>query len=237
MAYQSNFERTEFKYILTPDQYYRILAAVKRACREDEYPSSTITSLYYDTPDHLLVRRSLERPVYKEKLRLRVYGKITPESMGFAEIKKKYEGVVYKRRVGLNVADSQAWLNGDKHRFSTQIEKEIDRFVMFYKGIAPSILIACERDSYASDADGLRLTFDRNIRFRAEDLDLLHGSYGEPVLPEGMVVMEAKAPGALPIWFVRLLSEAGAYKTGFSKVGAAYTIMMNENRLGGKKYA
>ena len=237
MTYQSSFERTEIKYVLTPNQYLRILAEVRRRCRPDAYPSSTITSIYYDTPDHLLTRRSIEKPAYKEKLRLRAYGDVTAASTAYAEIKKKYEGVVYKRRTGMNVADAERWLDGEKHHFATQIEKEIDRFVMFYKNIGPSILIAYERDSYFCDDAGLRLTFDRNIRFRTEDLSLLSGSWGDPLLPEGNVLLEAKAPGALPMWFVRLLSENKAYKTSFSKVGTAYEKTVNFHVKGGKKYA
>ncbi|MBQ7688347.1 MAG: polyphosphate polymerase domain-containing protein [Clostridia bacterium] len=237
MTYQANFERTEMKFILSPTQYYKVLSQVKKRCRPDEYPSSTITSIYYDTPDHLLTGRSMESPVYKEKLRLRAYGDVTEQSTAYAEIKKKYEGIVYKRRTGLNLTDAERWLSGEKHRFSTQIEKEIDRFVRFYKNIAPSTLIAYERDSFFADEAGLRLTFDKNIRFRTEDLSLLSGSYGEALLPEGHVLLEAKAPGALPMWFVRLLSENGIRKTSFSKVGAAYEKTLYQQRNGGKKYA
>lgn len=239
MAYQSNFERTEIKYILTPNQYLKVLSEIKKRCRPDDYPSSTITSVYYDTPDRLLTRRSMERPAYKEKLRLRAYGDVTADSPAYAEIKKKVNGIVYKRRTGMRLPEAEAWLRGEKHHFSTQIEKEIDRFVRFYGNPEPAFLIAYERDSFFSDADGLRLTFDRNVRFRTEDLCLLSGSRGELLLPEGSVLLEAKAPAALPLWFVRLLSEQKIYKTGFSKVGAAYAKSANFTKKinGGIKYA
>ena len=237
MSVQFSFERTEFKYRLTPTQALRILAAVKTRCEPDEYPFSAIASVYYDTPDFLLTRRSLEKPAYKEKLRLRTYGAAEESAAAFAEIKKKVDGVVYKRRTALPLRDARRWLNGETRRADTQIEKEIDRFLTFYGALRPAILIACERDSFISRADGLRLTFDRNIRFRAEDPDPAFGTRGELLLPEGAVLMEAKAAGALPLWFVRLLSENGAYKTDFSKVGTAYTVMTDRTYKGGQKYA
>ena len=237
MSMQFSFERTEYKFRLTPTQYFQILAGVKARCVPDEYPFSAITSVYYDTPDFLLTRRSLEKPAYKEKLRLRVYGPATASSAAFAEIKKKMDGVVYKRRTALNVREAQRWLGGETRRTGTQIEREIDRFLSFYPGLRPAILIACERDSFVSPDGALRLTFDRNIRYRAEEPDPLAGPYGALLLPEGAVLMEAKASGALPLWFARLLSGSGAYKTDFSKVGTAYLTMMNQICTGGKKYA
>ena len=236
MAYQSNFQRKEIKYLLSPAQFSAVRAETEARCEWDRYPTATVTSLYYDTPDSLLIRRSIEKPVYKEKLRVRVYGAATEDATAYVEIKKKYEGIVYKRRVGLNVREAAAWLRGETRRAYTQIEREIECFLDFYKTLAPAMLIACERDSFLSPADGdLRITFDRTIRFRQSDLSLLSGTRGELLLEQGTVLMEA--PGTLPDWFIRMLSGNGVVPSGFSKYGAAYQKRLSEELKGGKKYA
>ncbi len=236
MSYQNKFERRELKFLLTPAQYAAVRAAAERECRPDAYPSSTVTSIYYDTPESLLIRRSLERPAYKEKLRVRVYGKPAADAVAYVEIKKKYDGVVYKRRVGLNAASAAAWLQGDVHRTGSQIEREIEYFLSFYKNLRPAVLIACERDSFAGDGD-FRLTFDKNIRFRRTDLRFSGGTRGELLLAQGNVLMEAKAPGRLPQWLIDVLSENKIYKTSFSKYGAAYQKRLREANEGGFCYA
>lgn len=237
MCYQSNFERKEYKYLLPPEVYQTVREAAEKNMGPDKFPTAAVTSLYYDTPSRLLIRRSLEKPDYKEKLRVRVYGKADEASTAYVEIKKKFEGVVYKRRTALPVPEAAAWLGGEKKTDPTRIEAEIEHFLDYYKDLAPAMLIACERDSFFEPETGFRLTFDKNIRFRENDLSLLSGSYGELLLPRGTVLMEAKAPGALPRWFIRILSENKIYKTSFSKYGAAYSKRLAARLQGGKKYA
>ena len=238
MTYQSCFERKEIKYLLTPAQYAAVAEAVEENCEWDKFPTSTVTSLYYDTPTNLLIRRSIEAPAYKEKLRVRVYGKANADSTAYVELKKKYEGVVYKRRTGLPVPDAAAWLRGEIQNRPGRIEEEIEQFLRFYGDLAPAMLIACERDSFLSERDcNFRVTFDRGIRFRTVDLSLLSGSYGEMLLHPGYVLMEAKAPGMLPGWFIKALSENCVRKTSFSKYGTAYKKRLTQTMLGGKKYA
>ncbi|MGN1235328.1 MAG: polyphosphate polymerase domain-containing protein [Christensenellaceae bacterium] len=215
----SVFERTELKYLLTQEQYAAILPKMREHLIMDRYGETSIRSLYYDTENLLLIRRSIERPFYKEKLRLRSYGVPASRDPVFLEIKKKYDGIVYKRRIALPYAkaehfDTQGLLRSD------QIAKEIAYFIQCYPTIAPRYLILYERTAYFGE---IRVTFDRDIRFRTERLSLVSEGDGIPIRPDH-ILMELKIGEAMPLWLAHLLSEHQIYKTSFSKVGEAYTI-------------
>ncbi len=219
---RSCFQRYEKKYLLTPAQY----AAVKRwmapYMKPDAHPSYTICNIYYDTEHYDLIRASLEKPVYKEKLRLRSYGVPGSRDPAFVEIKKKYEGVVYKRRVTLQAMDAIRWLSGRQSGDGSQISREIDWFLRFYRP-EPKAFLAYDREAYAA-ADGgeLRITFDTDIRVRSNELDLRSGDYGLPLLNSNQLLMEIKIPGAAPMWLARLLSNNSIFPTSFSKYGTYY---------------
>ena len=107
-----------------------------------------------------------------------------------------------------------------------QISKEIDWMFKIYNGLAPAMYISYDRQSYTSaDDDELRLTFDRNITWRSTELDQRVGSYGSKLLPEGVVLMELKIPGAMPVWFSKILDELKIYPASFSKYGNSYRVM------------
>ena len=218
-----SFKRYEKKYLLSAAQYARVLEQLRPHIEPDEYFQSTVCSLYYDTADCTLIRRSIERPVYKEKLRLRSYGVPAPETPVFVELKKKYKGVVYKRRVTAPAGLAARWLAGEAEPPEDgQMEREIDWFVRQYRPV-PRAFIACERTAWRAVEDPeLRVTFDERLRWREQDLDLCAGSEGEPLLAEGEVLMELKIPQAAPLWLARLLSEDGLFPTSFSKYGTAY---------------
>ena len=95
------FERRELKYRITDAQRAALEAAFDARMVPDEYGESTICNIYYDTADYRLIRAPLEKPAYKEKLRLRSYGVTGPGGEVFLELKKKYKGIVYKRRITL----------------------------------------------------------------------------------------------------------------------------------------
>lgn len=232
MKIQTIFCRRESKYLITEEQMRRVLTKMGSRIRPDEYGRSTICNLYFDTPDYLLIRRSIEKPIYKEKLRLRSYGTPTDEQNIFAEIKKKYKGIVYKRRItlkGKNESEMAAGRVPDK----SQIGKEIDYFFRRYAPLSPKVYLSYEREAfYGVDDRGFRVTFDDNILARSCDLCLSDGSYGTPLLPEGKVLMEVKCEGALPLWMAKILSEEKLYKTSFSKYGTAYALIM-KNQLQG----
>lgn len=216
------FERVEKKYRMTEEQYQMFVKRADCYIREDEYGLHTIRNIYYDTPDYGLIRNSLEKPKYKEKFRVRGYGNITEESNVFLEIKKKYRGVVYKRRECLSFTDAKRYL--EKGIFPPeggQIMREIDYFLSFYRP-EPKVYLAYDRVAYVGKADeGLRITIDRNIRSRSERLEL--GYDGEcRLLNPGTYLMEIKVPAAYPLWLSGLLAELGLYPVSFSKYGTVY---------------
>lgn len=222
--YSYLFERTEIKYLLSAGQYRRLREALDEFTGPDRYPFGSIASLYFDTPDHRLIRASLNKPVYKEKLRLRSYGVPGPDSLVFAELKKKYQGIVYKRRVGMSLADGMSYLGGERQSPAPcQISREIDWMLRHYGNLAPSMHISCDRTSLVGIEDpGLRITFDKNILWRDSGLFLDCGAWGAALLKPGWRLMEVKLAGAMPLWLSRLLDRFGIYPVSFSKYGSAY---------------
>ncbi len=232
MKIQTIFCRRESKYLITEEQRRRMIEKMGERICPDEYGKSTICNLYFDTPDHLLIRRSIEKPIYKEKLRLRSYGTPTADQSIFAEIKKKYNGIVYKRRLPLT-EENEAEVAAGILPNDSQIGKEISYFFRRYAPLCPGMYISYEREAfYGADDRSFRVTFDDNILARSHDLCLADGSYGTPLLPEGKVLMELKCEGALPLWMAKILSEERLYKTSFSKYGTAYTLLMNDQLQG-----
>lgn len=223
MAYQNTFRRYEIKYLLTPEQKQKIMARMAAYMQPDQYGRTVIRNLYYDTDNYRLIRHSIEKPVYKEKLRLRSYRQITPDAPVFVELKKKFQGVVYKRRIALPQQQALSWLSGKLTAPPCQIAEEIQHFCRYYGRVQPKVFLSYEREAwYCLDGSDFRVTFDDNILCRQQDLSLCSGVWGEPVLPKGKVLMEVKTSGGIPLWMVGILSEEHIYKTSFSKYGAAY---------------
>ena len=187
----------------------------------DMFGRSMVSSIYYDTQDYRLIRSSLDKPDYKEKLRVRAYGKPTAESKVFVELKKKYDGIVYKRRISLPLLQANQLLSGGKTDIDTQIAREIQYFVRFYQP-QPRVLLSYRRVAYTGAENGLRITFDDDIRFRTSTLLLTSGNWGQELLQPGMTLMEIKAPGAMPLWLCELLNRNEIYPTSFSKYGMCY---------------
>ncbi|MBO5315593.1 MAG: polyphosphate polymerase domain-containing protein [Clostridia bacterium] len=228
MAFQTVFKRYEIKYMITLEQKAKVLDAMKPYMKLDKYGRTTIRNIYYDTDTYLLIRRSIEKPTYKEKLRIRSYGKAEPDSTVFVELKKKYKHVVYKRRISLANNEAMGWLSGEKHTDKhTQISNEIDYFMELYGTLHPTVFLSYEREAfYANDGSDFRVTFDDTILCRQEDLSLQSDSYGTPILPEGKVLMEIKCSGGIPLWMTEVLSREKIYKTPFSKYGTAYRTLI-----------
>lgn len=230
MGGNDKFARKELKYRLTAAQDYFLREALAPYVRPDQYGESTICNLYYDTPDFRLIRKSIEKPVYKEKLRLRSYGPAGPEDNTFLELKKKYDGIVYKRRVCLTEREAMDYLSGKAHLpMDTQIARELDWFLMFYGTLRPMVYLNYDRTAFYSNEDpDLRITFDRNICFRTDDLSLQSLPGGRFVIRPGESIMEIKAAGAMPLWLTALLTQANAKRTPFSKYGTAYQMLLEE---------
>lgn len=223
MAYQSVFKRYEIKFLLSKAQRDAVLAAIAPYVIPDRYGVTDICNLYYDTENDRMIRRSLERPVYKEKLRLRSYG-IAGEGSGiFVELKKKYNGVVYKRRLCLPEEAAKRWLAGGTAPEDSQIAREICYLRDFYGDLRPKMYISYRRRAYFGKEDkDLRITFDGDIVCRQDRLTLLSPPEGLPVLDPDLVLMEVKTPRAIPLWLTEVLSKEKIYKTSFSKYGTAY---------------
>ena len=220
---QRCFQRYEKKYLLNPEQYQKIRAGLAPYMEADEHGRYTICNLYYDTPDFQLIRASLDKPVYKEKLRMRSYGVPADGDSVFVELKKKYKGVVYKRRTVLEAGEALDYLAGRcSPRAKDQICREIDWFLGRYHPV-PQVFIAYDREALAGLEDrGLRVTFDIDLRWRDTALDLRSGDGGERITSRDQILMEIKIPGSAPVWLSRLLSENSVFPTSFSKYGVCY---------------
>ena len=223
MAFQTVFKRYELKYLITAEQKERILTAIEPYMALDKYGKTTIRNLYFDTDDYRLIRRSIEKPAYKEKLRVRSYSQADNNSTVFVELKKKYKHVVYKRRIALPENEAMNWLCSNLYNKNTQISNEIDYFLDYYKNLHPTVFLAYDREAYyTTEKSDFRLTFDDNLLFRTEDLSLKSEAYGTPVLEDSLVLMEIKCSGGIPLWMTEILSEFKIYKTSFSKYGTVY---------------
>lgn len=222
--YQDVFKRYEKKYLLEGPVYRALFEALRTEVRPDEYGETTIYNLYCDTPDRRLIRASLEKPVYKEKLRLRCYGMPRPEANAFLELKKKYKGVVYKRRVDMSLAQAEAYLNRKRcPPPPSQIQREIAWTLQYYPQLAPSMFLCYDRLAVCGLEDpNLRITFDTHILWRQENPSLLAGLEGRQLLQPDQCLMEIKIPNAMPLWLSRLLDQYRVYPTSFSKYGAAH---------------
>lgn len=217
------FKRKEKKYVLSPDAVAQFLNLAADYITEDQYPKETVQSIYLDTPQNLLIRNSIDAKGYKEKIRLRCYGEVNSDSKVFLELKKKLKGVVYKRRISLPLREAEEYIYNHVVPDSSQIMREIDAFMQFYNYPKPKIAISCERLSFiAKDDKNLRITIDKNIRYRLNDLSLTHGSGGEPLLDNGKCVMEIKVLSAMPLWLVKILDECKIYPQSFSKYGKSH---------------
>lgn len=224
MSHIDVFKRYEYKYMLDADSKAKLLEVLDGHMKLDEYGRTTIRNVYYDTPDYALIRKSLEKPVYKEKLRVRSYSKVTEDDNVYVEIKKKYMGIVYKRRTAVREHQAEGWLDGTYPQpYISQIADEIEYFRRLYKGLKPSCFLSYERESYYStDGSGLRLTMDEKILGRTCDMSLTEGVYGDRIIPPGCTLLELKTAGAIPLYLTKFLIDNDIARTSFSKYGSYY---------------
>ncbi|SHL40381.1 VTC domain-containing protein [Anaerocolumna jejuensis DSM 15929] len=227
------FERVEKKYLLSNMDYELLKEKLLPFMKMDHYGLHTICNIYFDTENYELIRTSIEGPVYKEKLRLRSYGIPTDNSAVFLEIKKKYKGVVYKRRVSMTLEETKRYLKHGIHpSMDSQILKEIDYFIQFYRPV-PKVYLAYDRIAlYGMEDSDIRITFDQNIRSRMTELDLAEGDHGKCLLEKGAVLMEIKVPSAYPLWLAGILSDLMIYPLSFSKYGNVYKEQLIDERNG-----
>ena len=216
-------KRYELKYLLTAEQTNFLRERLKGHMEVDQYGKTSIASLYYDTPTYQLIRTSVEKPEFKEKIRLRSYGIATEESPVFLELKRKAYGIVYKRRVQTTIPLVHKFFSGEGDICAPgQINKEITVFRDYYKTLVPACLIIYDRIAYFEPGGDLRLTIDENPRYRTDDLTLTRSMDGISLLGEGCTILEVKVQEAVPLWLCDILSAGGIRKGSFSKYGEAY---------------
>lgn len=235
MAYQATFQRYELKYLLTLEQRDAMVAVMEPYMALDKYGRTSIRNIYFDTDSYRLIRRSIEKPIYKEKLRLRSYGPARDGTAVFVELKKKYRDVVYKRRLAMPEAQALQWLRGDASQGTDcQIGREIQYFISYYQSLQPAVFLSYERQAwFAKDGSDLRITFDDSILSRQEHISLAADTWGTPLLPDDRVLMEIKTSGGIPLWMTHFLTENHIYKTPYSKYGTAYRNLIFPEIKGG----
>ena len=221
------FKRKENKYLITPQQHSDLLELAAGHLEEDGFPESTVCNIYLDTPTDRLIRESIDvteedRP-YKEKLRIRAYGIPEKDDTVFIELKKKFKGIVYKRRISTTLSKAESYLKEGRLPEEGQIMNEIDYTMRKYGMPQPSVMVFYERKAWHDkDQSDLRITFDRNTRYRTEDLSYEYGSAGKLLLPGDTRILEIKACGAYPFWLCEALDSLSIRKQTFSKVATAY---------------
>jgi hypothetical protein len=227
----SVMKRYELKYLMDSKQTSFLRREIGKYMKLDEYGKTSIASLYYDTPDARLVRAGLDKPAFKEKIRLRSYGLAREDSTVFLELKRKYDGVVYKRRISSTIPEIERFFAGEDIKSDNpQIEKELKYFRDYYKPLSPACLIIYDRMAYFEPEGDLRLTIDHKPRYRMEDLTLTRSLEGTPLLDEGKSILEVKVQGAMPLWLSAILDEGGIYKSSFSKYGEAYCLEIKRKK-------
>lgn len=224
MTYQNVFKRKEVKYLLSHDQYQGLLEKFNGHMELDQYGKHIISNIYYDTETWYLARLSLSKPKYKEKIRMRSYGIPTKRDEVFLEMKKKFKGIVYKRRATMPLRQAEQFL---EHRLTVQypcqIIQEFNYLLECYPDLRPAMYISYERMAYfCPDDSNVRITFDDNILYRTEELNLSYGRYGKEILPEGKILMEVKIGGGMPLWLVDAFTELRIFPAKYSKFSTGY---------------
>ena len=229
----STFQRREVKFLLSKEQFEGLLPIVHEHMNPDAYcvdgKEYGIYNLYYDTPDNFLIRTSIQKPYYKEKLRLRsYYSPAAPDASVYLEVKKKIGGIVTKRRVAMTLSEAEAYVSTRVkpyyERFiDKQVIKELDIFLNNYDSLQPRQYISYQRSAFfGKDDPDFRLTFDRDITARREDLSLGKPSYGSKLILPDQRLMEVKISGAVPMWMSHAMSELDIHRISFSKYGRAF---------------
>ena len=227
------FERKEIKYILTKQQRDDLLVLLEGRMQPDEYGVTRICNIYYDNDTFRVIRESIEKPKYKEKLRLRTYGVPSDSTPAFVELKKKLNGIVYKRRVTMPYSDALRFLGrGGYAGEHTQIVKEIEWVLESKPDLKPAIALCYDRQAYFGCEDpDLRMTLDTHINYRLTDIDLRNGSWGDTLIDGSTYILELKTNGAMPLWLADAFDKLKIYPGSYTKYGNAYKKLLTEGYL------
>ena len=198
MAIKS-FKRYEKKYLLTGEQYEKLIPRLLEYMKMDDHcvnNSYSIYNIYYDTDDNSVIRHSISKPYYKEKLRLRSY-KIpqSPSDKVFLELKKKINKSVNKRRAIITLEEAYNFLEfGERPKCTDFITEQVINEIEYYLShtkVNPTVYIGYNRIAFFGKEDkDFRLTIDSKIITRREDLFLESGCHGTDILkPNGYAVI------------------------------------------------
>ena len=231
------FNRYEHKYMLNAETFNKVITVIEQHMEIDAHNENhkpyTIANIYYDTPDDYLIRTSLSKPEYKEKLRLRAYGIPGKDSKVFLEIKKKYKGLVNKRRTKLKLCEAYEFVKTgtpplEKEYMNEQVIHEISYFMHIYN-LQPKLYLAYDRIAYFEKGNpDLRVSFDTNIRSRRYDVKLEDGDFGEQLLEGEYYLMEIKTSLAMPIWLADMLNDLNIKRQSFSKYGTEFEHLQHK---------
>jgi SPX domain protein involved in polyphosphate accumulation len=221
---QSIFKRYEEKYLVSREQGKELQKVLSRHMEPDSHGDYLVQNLYYDDGNWSVVRASVEKPLFKEKLRLRCYGMPGRESQVFLELKKKYQGVVYKRRIAIPFSElSRRSMREIIAGETSQIAKELE-YYMRTNDVSERVHLAYHRTAFSGIEDiGLRVTFDTEIHFRLDNLCYSMPDEGFDILGQNKILIEVKTLGGMPLWLAKALSANGVYPMAFSKYGTCYT--------------
>ena len=239
-----SFSRVEKKYLLSRAKCDDIIKVLQTRMILDDYGGTGgkygILSLYYDTPHNRLIREALSTPRFREKLRLRAYSIPQPGDMVYLEIKRKTDGVGYKRRLKLPLDDAYQLIKTGECFFapkkdSAQVFREVTALLHRHdKNLNPAAIIGYDRLAFDGCEDkGLRISFDTDLYGRTYDLRLESGTYGRRLIDSNLAIMEIKVLQAMPLWLARLLSAKEAGPRGFSKYRALYHCGITSYRYPG----
>lgn len=244
MAIKS-FKRYEKKYLITQEQYDLLIPKILNYMEFDEHCKNNqnynIYNIYYDNDNNDVIRHSISKPYYKEKLRLRSY-KITsnPEDIVFLELKKKINGIVNKRRIVLTFEQAIDFLEKGirpctNDYINNQVLNEIE-YYLSYHDVHPAVFIGYSRKAFlAKNNRDFRLTIDSKILTRRDNLSLDAGYFGKDILEKNQYLMEVKILGSIPLWFAHILSELKIYSTHFSKYGTEFINYTREKQLNNQR--
>ena len=227
------FRRVEKKYIINSQQYLNLLPEILKYMEEDQYGKSVICNIYFDTENYDLIRRSIEKTFFKEKVRLRSYNTPNMDSNVYLEIKRKINNVVGKRRIKISLQDFYNFISKSNSltNVNAQIKRELDYIFDYYK-LEPKMYISYERVAlYQNENRDFRVTFDSNILARTYDLKLELGNYGVNILDRNNYIMEIKTLGTIPMWFVKLINELRIKPGKFSKYGESYKKLIISDEI------
>lgn len=240
------FQRKEIKYKITKSQYDKLLPKLLKKMDYDKYcvngATYKVCNIYYDTEGNDVIRFSISKPFFKEKLRLRSYG--IPESKDskvYLELKKKIDGIVNKRRASMTLKEAYDFVEKGIKPFSNdyynkQVVKEISYYLSQHD-VKPSLVLTYDRLAlFGKENPNFRLTLDNNIQTRRTDILLENGAYGEQLLEPDVYIMEVKVVGGMPLWLSKAFSELGIARTSFSKYGTEYK-KLTYNATKAKEYS